>query len=234
MMSLFDSRQAATRDAAVVCRQRRTLGLALSLSLLLPTGLPAHSAPATDNDEPREGTSFIFSARVDPIVIRAGVETFRLELGMSVGLPIQIARLSVPPDTLNQHGQPAEILILQDNGFSGDRIAHDGIFTAQGIGIADPDGVLGAVELRFGTAVELEFADGTRQSFVQDLGLSFRYMDPSLPDVERVNLARMWWPHLASCPWLLLVSPAPFRGRTSSRMRWRSATTISSPMIGTF
>lgn len=149
---------------------------------LWPSAVPAGA-------EPTEPAFRIISARVDPIVIRLGVETALLQVGYPAGYGVESIALQTPANALTRDGTPVDALVLRDDGQGGDGFPGDGIFTVGGIGIGDPDGLVGAVEMRLGTPVELQYLDGTTESFEQDLGLAFRYVDASVPDVVRTQYA---------------------------------------------
>lgn len=137
-----------------VLRWPRVLG-ALLLSVLAP--LQAQGANLT-------------SARLEPIVIRAGLDTFRLILGHAdAGLTSMTVTL--PEGRFTWNGQAATTIRLEAAG--------DQTFAADGIGLVHTEGMLGTEPLR---VVELLLQFGNVSIPVQqDLGLTVQYIDPSVP-----------------------------------------------------
>ena len=119
----------------------------------------------------------VVSARVDPFCIRAGLETYRLTIGIS---DPDVVHLEMSTAELTYQGEPATIINLHDDGTHGDATAGDHIFTSDGLSLVSMTRTLGVTVLR-STTLNLVHSSGSRQSIVADLALTFHYISPSVP-----------------------------------------------------
>ena len=169
--------------------------LLLALLLVIP-GLSVLSTSAAVAQQ-------VSGTRLEPIVIRLGAETFRLTVDVPIALGADWVTVTVPGQSLTLDGVPVTAITLWDDGVGGDVVADDGIYTAEGIGITDPDPVVGVEQIR-STDVELGFFGQPSTFAVQDLGLGFRYIDSSVPDVE---VTAHWADVIASPHAVSLIAP---------------------------
>jgi len=123
-------------------------------------------------------SSYLTSARVEPLCIRAGVDTFRLMIGVA---DPQI--ISVHMDTqaaLTYQGAMVSSIGLFDDGTHGDALAGDGIFTLDEISLVDVSDIIGRSVLRF-TSMTFQYADLHEETSIEDLALTLHYVAASLP-----------------------------------------------------
>lgn len=175
--------------------RRRTFG-ARTIGLI---GLFVASSAGTSEVTPPPGeaqdgtavpTGVVTFARVEPLVIRAGLDTFEVRVGFSDPALLSIT-LAVPPDTFTINGQAVEEIPLFNDG--------NQVFTQRGIGLVATDGLLGKVLLLSAEAT-FRFQNGTATTFEQDLGLGFRFIDPSvaIPAVDDVAFDARATSHVVS------------------------------------
>lgn len=118
------------------------------------------------------------SARVDPLVIRAGVDTFTMTVTCSIPLVEQI-HIDLG-SAVTQGGAPAGVVIFRDDGTQGDATPGDGIYTADDLGLASTPDAIGNHVLGV-RDVDYTFAAMPTIATSEHLALALRYMDAGLP-----------------------------------------------------
>ena len=119
----------------------------------------------------------VVSARVEPFCIRAGVDTYRLTIGIS---DPDVVHVELSTDALTSNGVPVTLVDLYDDGTHGDQTAGDHVFTRDGLALTSMTRTLGATVLR-STALTLVHSGGARQPVVADLALVLHYISPTVP-----------------------------------------------------
>jgi hypothetical protein len=116
--------------------------------------------------------------RVDPHVIRAGVDTFTMTVTVSdpTVSEIHIDLGSV----ITQGGSPAGSAVFRDDGTHGDAIADDGIFSAEDIGVGSVPALLG-LHVLGARPIDYLYPSAPTIESVEDLALGLRSMHPSVP-----------------------------------------------------
>jgi hypothetical protein len=117
------------------------------------------------------------SARVDPLVIRAGLDTFTMTVTAS---DPAVSEIQIDlTGTATQGGVPAGAVVFRDDGTNGDELEGDGVFTAEGLGLVSATGTTG-IRVPGARDVSYLFPAAPTIQTNENLALSFRYMDPSL------------------------------------------------------
>lgn len=141
----------------------------------------AGEAPVVWVDEPELVAELaatpVVSARVEPFCIRAGIDTYRLTIGISDS---DVVHVELSTGALTYLGAPVTLVDLYDDGTHGDVAAGDHVFTTDGLALASMTRTLGATVLRT-TTLTLVHSAGSRQSVVADLALVLHYISPSVP-----------------------------------------------------
>lgn len=176
--------QARPADCQCLCTGH-TMGMA-SLE-----GEPTDQALLGDNAA--SGSSFpIASARTAPLVIRRGMDTFRIEIGVvdDAGVTSITLNNALANGPLRQNGSTPASIVFRDDGTQGDSVSGDFIFTAEGILPPafgdDPTGVW----LVLNNEWTVTFADDTSVTIVDGFDLALRYIDASIvptPTVEQLD-----------------------------------------------
>jgi hypothetical protein len=118
------------------------------------------------------------STRVDPHVIRSGVDTFTMTVTVS---DPSVSEIHIDlGSAVTQGGLPAGVVVFRDDGTLGDAIDGDGVFTAQGIGVASVPALLG-IHVLGPRDVDYLFPSAPTIERVEDLALGLRTMNPSVP-----------------------------------------------------
>jgi hypothetical protein len=167
--------------------------LIVTISLILSPilGVPVSFGHKIDhiNDKPTvvwadekevliKASAYLTSARVDPLCIRAGIDTFRLMIGV-----IDPAVTHVKMDTKNlltYLGSPVSLIELYDDGTHGDQVAGDNIFTLDQISLTSMPSTVGKTIFRY-TDVTLVYPDTHEATYNEDLALTLRYIDTTVP-----------------------------------------------------
>lgn len=168
---------------------RRSLALPVSAGLLLllvgAFGALLAAAPPgiwIDEDEAPPSASpllapAVTSARIDPLCIRAGIDTYRLMIGVADG---SVVSMSMQTSQLTYNGVPASSIPLFDDGTHGDQVAGDRVFTTDGISLASMTRTFGQAVLR-GTSLTFVHSDSSQETASPDLALTFHYVASSVP-----------------------------------------------------
>ena len=121
------------------------------------------------------GGTNVTSARLEPLVIRAELDTFRLILGHALADVTSMA-ITLPEGRFTWNGRAATTITLEDAG--------NQTFAVDGLGLVHTEMMLGSEPLR---EVDLLLEFGSASVTVrQELGLALRYIDPSVP-IPQVN-----------------------------------------------
>jgi hypothetical protein len=133
---------------------------------------------AIDNLREIQPPPRLTSTRVEPHVIRAGVDTFSMTVTVS---DPTVSEIHIDlGSAVTQSGLPAGNVVFRDDGTQGDASADDGVFTAEGIGVGSVPALLGIYVLG-SRDVDYLFPSAPMIESVEDLALGLRSMNPSLP-----------------------------------------------------
>ena len=167
---------------------------AIAISGFAACALPAwaqecqHPAERCD-DRPLEAlaaSTYLTSARADPLCIRVGVDHFRLSIGVA---DPQIVSVSLPTNgRFLYQDSPVSTITLFDDGTHGDALAGDHVFSLNELSLAQVSGTIGTVRVRF-VPMTFVFADAHEEESAEDLGLTLHYVAASVPIPQAVDLA---------------------------------------------
>lgn len=122
-------------------------------------------------------STYVASARVEPLCIRAGHEYFRIMIGV-----VDPQIISVRMDNLGAltyRDTPVESIDLYDDGTHGDELVGDGVFTIDEISLSQTSSVIGRSLLRF-TDMSFGYADSHEETSNEDLALTLHYITDSV------------------------------------------------------
>ena len=164
--------------------------LALSFQCVLVLNLKAQSFEhefdcifnglGIDGLEPGKTSSdFLNMARIEPLVVRKHVDTFKLMLGVKDSTVISIEvdfSSNITPNTIT----------LFDDGTHGDQVAEDNIFTAEGLApvVSDERAVSNAILRGNFTFFR---ADGSEASSEEFLPIRVRIIDSNIVSIPRIT-----------------------------------------------
>ncbi|MDH3285568.1 MAG: hypothetical protein OEQ13_12595, partial [Acidobacteriota bacterium] len=191
--------------------------MAACMDLAVSDGTPPGIWTHEDEWEPSVDIGVLSSARVEPLCVRHGVDTFALSLGLVD--PANVVEVRVHVYLFTQNGVPTNPILLFDDGLDDDAVAGDGIFTASALEFASAPDPVGKTGLRFWD-IDLVFADMTVQTVNEDLALTILYIQPSIPLPQVDTLA----PDVVASPHVVSIS-SPLSGSFPSNSV--SVTTIA-------
>ena len=157
-------------------------------ALALPEGPSATSGPC--EEQTLSSTSapsvYLTSARVDPLCVRIGVDSFRLAIG--VADPNIVSVILETQNRFLYQDTPISSVELFDDGSHGDALAGDGVFSLDELSPAQTTGTIGNLLIRF-VPMTFRYADTHEEFSDEDLGLTLHYVSPSVPVPAFADLA---------------------------------------------
>ncbi|MBL7152978.1 MAG: hypothetical protein ISS79_04630 [Phycisphaerae bacterium] len=133
-----------------------------------------------------DGSSYLTSARVDPICVRQGVDYFRLMIGIADPNIISITVSTL--GRIKYQGKIVDPITLYDDGTHGDQVSNDQVFTIDHISIAQPSGnLIGKVVIR-SRDFTFVYSDFSELVSNEDIALTLHYIDPNVPICRAITL----------------------------------------------
>ena len=126
-----------------------------------------------------DGSSYLTSARVDPICVRQGLDYFHLMIGVAdpniISITMNTQGLIKYQDTI------VDPITLYDDGTHGDQEPNDQVFTIDHISVAQPYANLaGDLTIR-AQDFNFVYSDFSEVVSNEDIALTLHYIDPNVP-----------------------------------------------------
>lgn len=133
-----------------------------------------------------DSSSYLTSARVDPICVRQGLDYFRLMIGMADPNIISIRMSTL--GLIKYQETIVDPITLYDDGTHGDQVSSDQVFTIDHISIAHPSGnLIGKLGVR-SRDFTFVYSDFSELVSNEDIALTLHYIDPNLPICHAITL----------------------------------------------
>jgi hypothetical protein len=133
-----------------------------------------------------DGSSYLTSARVDPICVRQGLDYFRLMIGVADPNIISVTMSTL--GLIKYQETIVDPITLYDDGTHGDQVSNDQLFTIDHISIAQPSGnLIGRLVIRY-RDFTFVYSDFSELVSNENIALTLHYIDPNLPICHAITL----------------------------------------------
>lgn len=132
------------------------------------------------------GSNHLFLARMEPLVIREGIDEFKLTIGVR-NTNVEFLEINRPSFMLYQ-GNEVEKILLYDDGSHGDETVGDQIFTLNELSFSPSvsSKPVNKYLIRF-IDITFNFLDGTQETLNEDLALTMHCIDPSFVSIPQIT-----------------------------------------------